>query len=362
MARGRRSRYRSLGSLIVATAGVAGLVGCASSSPRKPAETTSTTAASSLPSRTGSAPTPASLASPPSPIRAAFYYPWFPEAWAQQGQNPFTNYQPARGFYRTDAATVRAQIAEMQYGDISIGIASWFGPGTTTDRHWPALIAGARGSGFAWAPYYEPEGVSDPSPIQIGADLEYLHLHYGGSGLARVGGGAMPVFVYNADDLTRSKGCDTLVRWTAARELVKAKYGFTIYVDLKVFPQYRSCPGAAAIDGWHQYEPASATQDFSSAPGAGSYSISPGYWKSGAAYGVAPFLMRDRVRWRSSIASMRASGAHWQLITTYNEWGEGTAVESASACRSPTPSGTYCDWRVSGASQFMEDLHAAPPG
>ena len=31
------------------------------------------------------------------PIRAAFYYPWFPQAWAQQGQNPFTNYSPTWG-------------------------------------------------------------------------------------------------------------------------------------------------------------------------------------------------------------------------------------------------------------------------
>ncbi len=362
MERGCLCRTALLGGLIVAS--FAGLVGCASSSASKPdaSSTSSTPSTTAPPSTPGSLPTTVLLPNPASPIRAAFYYPWFPEAWAQQGQNPFTNYQPARGFYRTDAATVRAQIADMHYGDISIGIASWFGAGTTTDRHWPALIAAARGSTFTWAPYYEPEGISDPSPTQIGADLEYLRSHYGGSGLAKVGGGAMPVFVYNADDLTRAKGCDTVARWTVARETVKARYGFSVYVDLKVFPHFMSCPGAAAIDGWHQYEPASATQNFSAAPGDGSYSISPGYWKSGAAHGAAPFLSRDRARWRASIASMRASGAHWQLITTYNEWGEGTAVESASACRRPIPSGTYCDWRGSGTSQFMDDLHAAPPG
>ena len=31
---------------------------------------------------------------PAFPIRAAFYYPWFPEAWNQQGFNPFSNYVP----------------------------------------------------------------------------------------------------------------------------------------------------------------------------------------------------------------------------------------------------------------------------
>jgi hypothetical protein len=36
---------------------------------------------------------------PSFPIRTAFYYPWFPEAWNQQGFNPFTNYTPSLVFY-----------------------------------------------------------------------------------------------------------------------------------------------------------------------------------------------------------------------------------------------------------------------
>ena len=308
---------------------------------------------------------PASAPASAAPIRAAFYYPWFPEAWAQQGQNPFTNYSPTRGFYRTDVATVRAQIADMEYGDITIGIASWFGRGTTTDRHWPALIAAARGTGFAWAPYYEPEGISDPTPAQIASDLHYLESRYGTgsphSGLASLSGRGMPVFVYNADDLTKAKGCNTVRRWSLARKLLTSEYGEAVYVDLKVFPGYASCPGVSAIDGWHQYEPARANQDFAAAPGDGSYSISPGYWKSGAPYGTSPFLARDRTRWQASIASMRSSHAKWQLITTFNEWGEGTAIESASGCRSAAPIGAYCDWRGTGRSDFLTDLHAAPP-
>jgi len=57
-----------------------------------------------------------------------------------------------------------------------------------------------------------------------------------------------------------------------------------------------SCADGASIDGWHQYGPASAVQDFSHAPGDGSYAISPGFWKAGMAYGTPPFLARDRAR------------------------------------------------------------------
>ena len=297
------------------------------------------------------------------PIRAAFYYPWFPQAWAQQGQNPFTNYSPTRGFYAIDGATVKAQIADMQYGGITVGIASWFGQGSTTDQHWPDLMTAAKGTGFGWLPYYEPEGVSDPTPQQITSDLHYLWAKYSGSdaGLLYISGKGMAVFVYNADDLTTAKGCDTVDRWAAARQLLHDQYNESVYVDLKVFPGYASCTGSAAIDGWHQYGPASANQNFAGAPGDGSYAISPGYWKSGATFGTTPFLARDRARWQASIAAMTASHAKWQLITTYNEWGEGTAIESSSGCRNPTPVGTYCDWSGGGIeSDFLTDLHSTP--
>ncbi len=60
---------------------------------------------------------------------------------------------------------------------------------------------------------------------------------------------------------------------------------------------------------------------------------------------------------------MRASGAKWQLITTFNERGEGTVIESSSGCRNAGPAGTYCDWGANGTtSGFISDLHNAPVG
>jgi hypothetical protein len=300
----------------------------------------------------------------PAVIRAAFYYPWFPDAWTQQGLNPFTSYVPTRGYYSTDAATVSAQIADMQYAGVTLGIASWFGLTSNTEKHWPAIMQAARGTGFAWAPYYEKESTSDPTPQQIADDLHYLHGTYGGpgSGLASLPGQGMPVFVYNSDDATNAKGCDTVNRWNQARQLLQQEYSESIYIDLKVFPQYTTCPGSAAINGWHQYGPASARQNFSTAPGDGSFAISPGYWKAGSAYGTAPFLARDLTRWQSDIGAMNGSAAKWQLITTYNEWGEGTAIESSSGCLNTPASGALCDWSGGGTtSSFVADLHDAPP-
>jgi hypothetical protein len=40
---------------------------------------------------------------------------------------------------------------------------------------------------------------------------------------------------------------------------------------------------------------------------------------------------------------MVASGAPWQLITTWNEWGEGTAVEDAAEWSGPGTYGAYVE-------------------
>jgi hypothetical protein len=301
--------------------------------------------------------------SPLQVIRAAFYYPWFPEGWNQQGQNPFTNYRPARGFYSTTPATVAAQIQDMQYGGISMGIASWFGPRTITDKHWPAIMQAAGGTGFTWAPYYEAAAMGRQTPQQIAGSLHYLMATYGGTGsaLASLPGRGMVVFVYNANDLSSSSGCLTVSAWDQAQVLLRQQYGEQVYVDLKTFPGYQTCPGVSGIGGWHQYGPNSPAQSVVNGLDGGSYSISPGFWKSGTPYGTGTFLARDLARWQAGIAAMNASGAQWQLITTYNEWGEGTAIESAAGCRAATHAGAICDWSAGNTtSQYMTALHNAP--
>src|SRR5258706_14201353 len=85
---------------------------------------------------------------PSFPIRAAFYYPWFPEAWNQQSFNPFTNYTPSLGFYDLTTQTILSQEIAMQYAGIQAGIASWWGQGTKTDSRIPALLQTAAITSF----------------------------------------------------------------------------------------------------------------------------------------------------------------------------------------------------------------------
>ncbi len=68
--------------------------------------------------------------------------------------------------------------------------------------------------------------------------------------------------------------------------------------------------------------------------------ISPGFDERSE---PAPRLSRDPARWRDDVAAMVSSGARWQLVLTFNEWPEGTSVESAQEWATPSGYGAYLD-------------------
>jgi hypothetical protein len=251
---------------------------------------------------------------PQFPIRAAFYYPWFPEAWDQNGISPYTRYDPSLNFYSSDDPVVIEQhIHWLEYGNIDAAISSWWGQGSKEDQRFGPLLneTTSIGSKLRWAPYYENESTGDPTSIEIEQDLAYIKSRYGSNQAYLRVNGKPVVFVY-ADT---NDGCGMVDRWHEAN----ATLG--LYIVLKVFPGRESC--ASQPDSWHQYAPASPAEHVAG----NSYSISPGFYKADE---PASRLARDGVRWGQNVSDMVASGEPWQLITTFNEWGEGTAVESSS--------------------------------
>ena len=221
--------------------------------------TPSSVAAPSQPSAS-----PAQVGDLQRPIRAIFYYPWFPEAWDQHQLAPYSHYVPELGLY--DSSTeqvVRDHIASMRYAGLDAGISSWWGPGTQTDRRLALLLDIGAQEGLAWAPYYEAESLGDPSSEKIHEDLTYLERRYGRApALARIDG-RMIVFVFGS----RSDGCAAVDRWRQAAAA-------DVFVVLKVFDGYRSC--AAQPDAWHQYAPARPYDQ--QLPYA--VTVSPGFWSA----------------------------------------------------------------------------------
>ncbi len=292
---------------------------------KTPTKTATATIAPTNTTAPTSTPTPSGGTSwqPSFPIRAAFYYPWFPEAWTQQGIYPYSNYTPQLGYYSsTDQMILKQHIAMMQYGNIQAGIASWWGQGSQTDSKISGLLTAATGTNFRWALYYENESQGDPSVSQIQNDLTYILNHYAQNPSYLRVNGKFVVFVYaDAND-----ACGMADRWKQADTM-------GAYIVLKVFQGYTLC--ASQPDSWHQYAPAVAADQ----QGNYSYSISPGFWLKGTPVRLA----RDLTRWAQNVRDMAASGAAWQLITTFSEWGEGTVVEPGTLWESASGNGQYLD-------------------
>jgi hypothetical protein len=281
---------------------------------------------------------------PSLPVRATFYYPWFPEAWKQRGISPFTKFSPSLGLYDSgETSVIRGHIEAMLYGRIQVGISSWWGQGTRSDARTPKLFSVAKemGTSFRWALYYEPEGVGAPSVDQIRADLTYIRDHYGRDPAYHRVNGRFVVFAYGDQE----DRCGTTDRWKSANTV-------DAYVVLKVFPGYRSC--RSQPDGWHQYAPAFPEE--AQLPSA--FQISPGFHhaaESGAR------LDRSVSRWRDNVRAMMASKARFQLVTTFNEWGEGTAVESAREWHSTSGYGAYLDVLHDNARATPSTAPPPPP-
>ena len=269
----------------------------------------------------------ADLSQPAFPIRAAFYYAWYPEAWSRRSLFPYTRFEPSLEFYDAgDADVVHAHLQAMLYARLNAGIYSWWGPAgyPMTDVRFWRYLAAARTTPFRWAIYYEREGYDNPSVEKIRSDLEYIRDLYATKPAYLKVDGRFVVFVYGGADDT----CSSLSqRWHDGNTV-------GAYIVLKAFDGYRSC--GTQPEGWHEYS--ADLPEYNLAPD--SFMISPGFDEAGSA---EPRLARDPARWRADVGAMVSSGARWQLVLSFNEWAEGTAVESAREWASPSGFGTYLD-------------------
>ena len=270
---------------------------------------------------------PAADGSQPSfPIRATFYYAWYPEAWFRSSVVPYSRFHPSLDFYgAADPSVVREQVDAMRYAHLDAAIYSWWGIDgyPPTDARFWRYLAVSRTTPFRWAIYYEREGYEDPSVSRIRADLAYIRDQYATTPAYLKVDGRFVVFVYGGAD-----SCATAARWREANADIGA------YLVLKAFGGYRDC--AAQPAAWHEYSGDRA--EYALAPSA--FMISPGFEEMQE---PSARLARDPERWRQSITDMVASEAPWQLVISFNEWPEGTSVESAREWETPSGYGAYLD-------------------
>ncbi|MBX7098849.1 MAG: hypothetical protein K1X89_14165 [Myxococcaceae bacterium] len=256
-------------------------------------------------------------------LRVAFYQLGYPQAWGSVATPQTVDVASLGRYSSTDAAVVRAHVAALRYAKVGAAIAFWGGPGSASDTALKTVMSQAEGEPVRWAVYDQEEDGKSPSTAQVRATLDavasdlgkrpnYLHL-----------GGRPVVWVrFGPEDTS----CAAVERTLDANDAGVA-------LVLKVFDGYAACPRQP--DGWHQYAPDTATG--SHLPDA--VFVSPGYQTVGS----APKLARDAARFERDVQAMVAANPRFQVVTSFNDFVAGSAVESAPAWASDSGFGTYLD-------------------
>ena len=254
------------------------------------------------------------------PARGTFYYAWYPQTWKSEN-GTLARFIPDAGLYVSgDPMVIDSHIDQLEYGNIDVGIISWFGPGTNLDI---ARITNLmdrsleKNAIIKWTLYYEDEYTLDPDIAQLQADLYYIKKWFAWHPTYAHVDGKPLIYVWNEKD------CDVVDRWMNATD-------GEWFVVPKLFGGYSDCP--VQPNNWHQYGPASPYQRFEGH----SVSISPGFWHANKNVSRLPRL--NQTEWCDNINKMVQTREPWQLITTFNEALEGTGIES-SAVNWPSESG-----------------------
>lgn len=276
------------------------------------------------------------------PLRSVFYYAWYPNNWDPYGYQ--VQYTPNLGYYDSnDLNAINRHITELEYANVDVAIASWWG--LDNDNRKPRDYAikkcmeetdrrTANGEiDLKWAIYYELEASYNESAEVIKGDLEYLMSRYveKHNCYATINGKPV-IFVYSrgSEDI----GDEFTDKWA---EAVDDKWHYI----LKIMGGYRDLEKQPS--SWHQYGPSTRLHKVTNSSNKlVSYNLSPGFKHADPT--KTTFLERaDEELWTNLVTEMAESKVNWQLITSYNEWGEGTAIESAVDWKSDTEFGMYLD-------------------
>ena len=247
---------------------------------------------------------------------------------------------PAEGSYDSrDPALVRRQVAQAQAAGLDGFLVSWWGRESEEARAFGDLLRLARPTGLRLAPYYEAGELWPRGAPGVAADLLALLDRHGDDPAWLRVDGAPVLFVYGAHRLRRPA-------WEfVRRRLAGARHRVVLIAEIPSLAWLTRHPGW--LEGWaglHVYSPAAILASGDDL--AGAYAVRARLAReAGLAFvpAVAPGFDDRTVRMPGTLVP-RAAGAtydatwaaalatepDWILVSTWNEWHEGSEIEPST--------------------------------
>ena len=284
----------------------------------------------------------------------AFYYPWYGTAdgpggagrvahWgridAEKKDISESTHYPVLGAYDShDPNIIDQHCRWAKRAGIDTLIVSWWGHGDYTDRAMQTILDVCGSHGLSACIYYETVPSSQTAETAAQDILKVLRKYGGHPAYLRIGDDAV-VFVYG-----RALQEIGLTGWLKAVGIMNRRM---LVVGLKVIGDQFSYGAARVFDGLHTYNTAGSLQGMTPdevrkwapgtyrawvelADGAGKIStltVIPGYDDTKIRKPGLAVKRFDGELYRAQWDAAIEADPHWVLITSFNEWHEGSEIE-----------------------------------